>query len=135
MGIILNFKMVETTGSYVLNNFDNLPDLQVPSLSEVWTWQGDTSVLPFKFESILNAASDNEELFVAKELSQKWCKGSDFDPNGFFFITYRSQAIGLTFAKEIQNGEYEIPYMVAVPSHLNKGVEQALMVLVLTYLK
>ena len=81
-------------------------------------------MLPFKFESILNAASDDQELFVAKDLANKWVKNNaNFDPNGFFFLTYRSQAIGLTFAVPTQNGEFEIPYMVAVPSHLNKGVE------------
>ena len=81
-------------------------------------------MLPFKFESILNAVSDDPELFVAKDLANKWVKNNPtFDPNGFFFLTYRSQAIGLTLAVPTENGEFWIPYMAAVPSHLNKGVE------------
>ena len=31
--------------------------VQVPYLHEVWTWQGDTSVLPFKVVEILNSVS------------------------------------------------------------------------------
>ena len=30
---------------------------KTPDLCEIWTWQGDTSILPFKFESVLNAAA------------------------------------------------------------------------------
>ena len=54
---------------------------------------------------------------------------------GFFFLTYRSQAIGLTLAypSETDPETYEIPFLLSVPSHRNKGVEQALLSLILTY--
>ena len=34
-----------------------LPQIKTPDLCEIWTWQGDTSILPFKFESVLNSAA------------------------------------------------------------------------------
>ena len=34
--------------TYTLTDFSSLPELQVPSLCEIWNWQGDTSVLPYK---------------------------------------------------------------------------------------
>ena len=102
---------------------EGLAEVQVPSLCEVWNWQGDTSVLPFKFESVLNAASEDCELFVASELKTKYTQGGSWDPMGFFFLTYRSQTIGLAFALSAGNGIFEIPYLVCVPSFLGKGVE------------
>ena len=36
-------------------------------------------------------------------------------------------------AKEGDNSVYEIPYLVSVPSHRDKGVEEALLSLILTY--
>ena len=45
--------------TYELKSLEGLGEVQVPSLCEIWNWQGDTSVLPYKFESVLNAASGN----------------------------------------------------------------------------
>ena len=48
-------------------------------------------------------------------------------------MTYRSNAIGLTLAYRAIDDEntFEIPFLVAVPSHRNKGVEKALLALIL----
>ena len=51
--------MVEVNGpDLVLNSLETLPVMQTPPLCEIWNWQGDTSVLPYKFESVLNSASN-----------------------------------------------------------------------------
>ena len=34
-----------------------LKNIQVPKLHEIWTWQGDTSVLPHKVVEIMNQVS------------------------------------------------------------------------------
>ena len=55
---------------------------------------------------------------------------------GFFFLTYRSNTMGLAFAMSTPSASgkvFELPY-VAVTS-LQKGVEQCLMALVLNYCK
>ena len=49
--------MVETTVA-ALQSVTNPPsNIHAPELCEIWTWQGDTSILPFKFESVLNSAA------------------------------------------------------------------------------
>ena len=108
-----------------------------PSLCEIWNWQGDTSVLPYKFESVLNASSTDPELYNHTALKQQYIGDERFDPDGFFFLTYRSNAIGLTLAYPCADEPttYEIPFLVAVPSHRNKGVEMALLALILEFCK
>ena len=63
-------------------------------------------------------------------------KCARFDPDGFFFLTYRSDAIGLTLAYKCADATtFEIPFLVAVPSYRGKGVEKALLALILQYCK
>ena len=118
----------------VLNSLENIPEMQTPSLCEIWNWQGDTSVLPYKFESVLNASS-TEALYAHGTLKQEYVKNARFDPDGFFFLTYRSNAIGLTLAYRCEDdpNTFELPFLVAVPNHRNKGVEKALLALILQY--
>ena len=108
--------------------------MQTPSLCEIWNWQGDTSVLPYKFESVLNAAS-TEAIYAHGDLKQEYIKSARFDPDGFFFLTYRSNAIGLTLAYRCEDdpNTFELPFLVSVPNHRNKGVEKALLALILQY--
>ena len=54
----------------VLNSLETLPEMVTPSLCEIWNWQGDTSVLPYKFESVLNACSTDPELYNHTALKQ-----------------------------------------------------------------
>ena len=69
-------------------------------------------------------------------MKQEYVKCDRFDPLGFFFLTYRSNAIGLTLAyKCADETTYEIPFLLTVPSHRNKGVEKALLALILEYCK
>mmetsp|Transcript_33783 Transcript_33783/g.41766 ORF Transcript_33783/g.41766 Transcript_33783/m.41766 type:complete len:133 (-) Transcript_33783:278-676(-) len=118
----------------VLTSLDNIPQMQTPSLCEIWNWQGDTSVLPYKFESVLNSAS-TEAIYEHAALKQQYVKSERFDPEGFFFLTYRSNAIGLTLAYRCTDDPscFELPYLVCVPNHRNKGVESALLALILQY--
>ena len=71
------------------------------------------------------------------ELKEKYIKDARFNPDGFYFLTYRSQAIGLTlaFPKADDPETYEIPYLVSATSHRNKGVEAALLSLILAFCK
>ena len=94
-------------------------------------------MLPYKFESVLNSSSTDPEMYTHSQLKQDFVKNDRFDPDGFFFLTYRSNAIGLTLAFPAQDDPttYELPYLVAVPSHRNKGVEKALLALILEYCK
>lgn len=42
-------------------------ELKAPDLCEIWTWQGDTSILPFKFESVLNSAANSLNSFFGRQ--------------------------------------------------------------------
>ncbi len=114
---------------------------KTPDLCEIWTWQGDTSILPFKFESVLNAAAMPKDhvgfgcqKFNHVDLKKQFIDRNDFDPNGFFFITYRSTAIGLALTLKDDQG-WTIPFLTAIPSHYGKGVENCLLNLVIQYLQ
>ena len=84
------FSAVTTEASgFELNSLEQVPEVQTPALCEIWTWQGDTSVLPYKFESVLNSASSFEdEHYKHNELKEKYIKDARFNPDGFFFLTY-----------------------------------------------
>ena len=82
--------LIQSTLEAFYVQFETVPDLKVPPLCEIWNWQGDTSVLPYKFESVLNSASTLEEHYKHGELKQKYIKDARFNPDGFFFLTYRS---------------------------------------------
>ena len=132
--------MVDATSNLpdlVLHSLETLPEMVTPPLCEIWNWQGDTSVLPYKFESVLNSSSTDPEKYDPQQLKQEYVQSARFDPDGFFFLTYRSNAIGLTLAFPSQDDPttFEVPFLVAVPSHRNKGVEKALLALILEYCK
>lgn len=76
-----------------------------------------------------------QEVYDIKEVKAKFVQSSDFDPNAFFFLTYRSHAIGLCLAWPLGNKEFEIKNLTSIPSHRNKGVELALINLALGYCK
>lgn len=42
----------EEVAVFEFQDFANIPELVVPSLCEIWNWQGDTSVLPHKVYSM-----------------------------------------------------------------------------------
>ena len=125
----------EALPALVLNSLETIPEMKTPSLCEIWNWQGDTSVLPYKFESVLNAVSTDDQLYTHSGLKQEYILNERFDPDGFFFLTYRSNAIGLTLAYRCVDdpNAFEVPFLVCVPSHRNKGVEKALLALILQY--
>ena len=56
----------------VLNSLDVLPVMTTPPLCEIWNWQGDTSVLPYKFESVLKSSSTEPEMYEHGALKQEY---------------------------------------------------------------
>ncbi|CDW72511.1 UNKNOWN [Stylonychia lemnae] len=116
--------------TYTLTDLTSIPEPQIPSLCEVWNWQGDTS-----WTEVLNATAGQEEAYDTKYLKANYISSSKFNPDAFFFLTYRSHAIGLCLAWPAAENEFEIKHLTSVPSHRNKGVEEALISLVLGYIK
>ena len=42
----------ELCATFEITEFSSQPEINVPSLCEIWNWQGDTSVLPYKVNHI-----------------------------------------------------------------------------------
>ena len=81
---------------------------RVPSLHEMWNWEGDTSVLPHKVTEIMNSVSvfnaedpqfqsddpfDFERPYKSdniRKIIDTEIKNGTFDTNSFIFVTYRS---------------------------------------------
>ncbi|TNV77950.1 hypothetical protein FGO68_gene5615 [Halteria grandinella] len=137
--IILYQNMVESTAipHFKLSNLQStqLPETQAPFLCEIWNWQGDTSVLPYKWVEVLSSVSGSETAYDSKTLKQSYVSSPQFDPNAFFFLTYRSHAIGLCLVWPTPDGQFEIKHLCSVPSHRGKGVEECLLGLALKYCK
>jgi hypothetical protein len=101
--------MVESTiPHFKLENLQttSLPETQAPFLCEIWNWQGDTSVLPYKWVEVLSSVSGDESAYDTKVLKQTYVSSPSFDPNAFFFLTYRSHAIGLCLVWPVKSGAY-----------------------------
>uniref|UniRef100_A0A7S3CJJ1 N-acetyltransferase domain-containing protein n=1 Tax=Strombidium rassoulzadegani TaxID=1082188 RepID=A0A7S3CJJ1_9SPIT len=128
--------------------------ISVPSLHEIWTWQGDTSILPHKVTEILNQVSkfdlgdprfQNEDPFdfekpfksvqIARQIRELQ-EGGSFDPSAFFFITYRSQAVGccMVVRDDPNSLDFKIEYLATVPKSIGSGVEETLVQLALKYI-
>ena len=113
-----------------------IPHIPTPYLMEIWNWQGDTSILPFKFESILNACSSVPEKYSHTALKKTYIDDKGFDPMGFHFLTSRSTAIGLCFVLPGSSpSECRVVYCACVPKHRHNQVEECLLALTLGYCK
>mmetsp|Transcript_30072 Transcript_30072/g.70093 ORF Transcript_30072/g.70093 Transcript_30072/m.70093 type:complete len:324 (+) Transcript_30072:138-1109(+) len=64
----------------------------VPEMHEQWTWEGDESVLPHKWHSTLEDAFQDSAMPVPQV--KPWML-PDFDREGIFFITHRSDTCGV----------------------------------------
>jgi ribosomal protein S18 acetylase RimI-like enzyme len=84
---------------------------------------------------VLSATAGEEEAFDTKDLKKAYVQSSNFDPNAFFFLTYRSHAIGLCLVWPVDGSPstYEIKHLSCVPGHRNKGVEECLINLAIKY--
>ena len=82
-------RLVLTTKLEKLAQISNLCNsIKVPNLHEVWTWEGDTSILPHKLTEILN------QVAVYDESDPKYAKDDPFD----FEIPYKAN----DFKKQIK---------------------------------
>lgn len=113
--------------------FDN-NKYKTPFLYETWTWEGDESVLPYKWVNLIK----NTNLFSLKNetefnqmknyLKEKYYATNHFDKNSFFFITYRSEVAACAYLNA-QN-DYSIDFFLVNNKHSDKYVEDGLFALV-----
>ena len=114
-----------------LNKFSFSKDIyKIPHLHETWTWEGDESVLPYKWVEIIRKAEIYEkrgEKFdidnVKKYLKDNYYGLKDFDKLSFFFITYRSHVMACAYFNIKTN---TIDYFLIDPKGFDKGLENGL---------
>ena len=105
-------------------------EFKIPYLHETWTWEGDESVLPYKWAEIIRRSEILEKKgqefdldVVKKYLKTNYYGLDDFDKLSFFFITYRSQVMACSY---FNNKTNTIDYFLINPKGFNKGLENGL---------
>ena len=118
-----------------INNFKFSNEIyKIPYLHETWTWEGDESVLPYKWAEIIRRSGILEKKGqefdldnVKKYLKENFYGLNNFDKLSFFFITYRSQVMACSYFNSNSN---IIDYFLIDPKGFNKGLENGLFSLI-----
>jgi hypothetical protein len=113
---------------------------KVPFLYETWSWEGDESVLPYKWIELLKQ-SDLINKFTIEDLKEyikeKYYKNPNFDKKSFYFITHRSDVAGCVYLNSNSNSQSNsikegdklsvVEFLLLnKKKHGDKGVEEAL---------
>lgn len=116
---------------------------KIPFLYETWTWEGDESVLPYKWTNLIKTSNlsisidSSNQLNLHKEADFNNMKGylkehyygkTNFDKQSFFFITYRSDVAACAYIDV--NHDNTIDYFLVNQKHIGKNVEEGLMYLI-----
>jgi len=111
------------------SNFNS--ELKTPRFYETWTWQGDLTVLPDKWMSLIKSSSLEIDRNYLKE---NYYSNPKFDQKSFFFLTHRSETAGCVYLNRYRSDtdteadEYHIEFfLVNNKKHLGKGVEEGLL--------
>lgn len=95
---------------------------EIPELYEQWCWEGDPRVLPRKWENGLTSCCEGTALPSA---SRPW-ESSTFDKEGIFFLTDRSDTVGIAMAF-VCEGAAVLGALGVHPSYRRKGVGRCLL--------
>eukprot|EP00927_Polykrikos_kofoidii_P033643 TRINITY_DN28468_c0_g1_i1.p1 TRINITY_DN28468_c0_g1~~TRINITY_DN28468_c0_g1_i1.p1 ORF type:complete len:333 (+),score=65.05 TRINITY_DN28468_c0_g1_i1:107-1105(+) len=109
----------------------------VPELFELWTWEGNLSVLPFKWTEVIEECYGEAAMtsgVIGSAVLRPW-ETAGFDPQGIFFLTHRSQTCGIAAALPnsptvgSQSGSTEgvIVGLAVRPEFRREGLEQCLL--------
>jgi hypothetical protein len=107
---------------------------KTPTLHETWKWEGDETVLPYKWVNLIkmsNLYENKGETFnfeiVKKYLRDNYYGSNNFDKLSFFFITYRSEVTGCAY---LDKNSGKIDYFLVNKKHFGKGIENGLFSLI-----
>ena len=121
---------------FSLNISKEILECKNPSMCEIWNWEGDLTILPFKVKLILIKWIDlikNSGISYDKNIKEylkiNYYENKDFDKKSFFFITFRSDTAGCAYLDKDT-----IKYLLVNKKYFNKGVENTLIKLCLNKL-
>ena len=110
-----------------------------PDLYEIWTFEGDTSVLPSMWCDLVNCCfPEREEPFTDNQFINEFSSKPQWCPDGFFMITTRSKAVGTAFAWRdtmAPDAECRLHWLAVHPNHRGKGIGELLVSLVVNFFK
>ena len=118
--------------------------LKIPFLYETWTWEGDESVLPYKWTNLIktsnlkisnqiNLQNENDFNNMKSYLKEHYYGKKNFDKQSFFFITYRSDVAACAYIDV--NNNNTVDYFLVNQKHIGKNVEEGLLYLILNRAK
>lgn len=104
-----------------------IPEYRTPLYYESWVWEGDKSVLPYKWtelinDSKINIPGINQYSNIDEFLKKNYYKNPDFDEKSFLFTTHRSQTAGCAYLDK----DNTIKFLIVGKNHKNKQVEHSL---------
>lgn len=106
---------------------NNTPEYRTPLYYESWLWEGDKSVLPYKWTELINDSKISipgikEYSNLDEYLKKNYYKNPDFDERSFLFITHRSHTAGCAYLDK----NNVIKFLLVGKNHKNKQVEHSL---------
>ena len=114
------------------------PEINIPFLFEMWNWVGDKTILPTKWYELLKkhdkqTHSHAFSAYTREYLISTYVRDPKFDPNGFFFLTTRSEAVAGVLVWPINEETCELVALAALPSHRDRETTQCIIALGLCY--
>ena len=107
---------------------------KTPTLHETWKWEGDETVLPYKWVNLIkmsNLFENKNQTFhfetVKSYLKENYYGTNNFDKSSFFFITYRSEVTGCAY---LDKNSGKIDYFLVNKKHFGKEIENGLFSLI-----
>mmetsp|Transcript_32263 Transcript_32263/g.55767 ORF Transcript_32263/g.55767 Transcript_32263/m.55767 type:complete len:146 (-) Transcript_32263:205-642(-) len=97
----------------------------VPFMYEVWSWEGDASILPVKWFDFLQRVDSSTGTHYYSHLTKErliedYVQSDNFDPDSFFFITQRSEVAGSALLWPTLEGECELLFVAVHESHRDR---------------
>ena len=104
-----------------------IPENRVPLYYETWIWEGDTSILPYKWvelikDSKIKIKELDSDSNLENFLKKNYYKNSEFDEKSFFFVTHRSQTAGCAYLDK----NNRLKFLLVSKNHQNKKIEHSL---------
>lgn len=125
-----NSKVCLERNLLLLDFSKNTKELKTPRLYETWNWEGDVSVLPYKWVELVKNSSLTAKYQIEDlkdYLKSNYYNNTSFDKKSFFFLTHRSEVAGCFYLKKLDQYSYCIEFLlVNNKKHSDKGVEEGL---------
>ena len=121
---------MENTPGFLTLKFDsevdNIPEYRNPLYYESWIWEGDKSILPYKWIDLINDSKIQiNELTnnnLEEYLKKNYYKNPEFDEKSFFFATQRSNTAACGYLDK----NNIIRFLIVGKIHKNKQLEHSL---------